>query len=110
MALYQHVSPNMSYVSFAEEMLPFLDVLPSATTGWLMEFGPELWEDAKAIMKDPGQVVSASGMTLQTILWGNTSNSHSNRNRSSNTQGSAAGSHSSASSRRLPNGRPSRHA
>lgn len=70
MALYQHVSPNMSYVSFAEEILPFMDVLPSATTGWLMEFGPELWEDAKAVA---AQGPAGGNQQLKTLLWGNTS-------------------------------------
>jgi hypothetical protein len=67
MALYQHVSPNMSYVSFAEELLPFLDVLPSATTGWMMEFGPELWEEAKLLLDHPKETLQS----LQLVLWGN---------------------------------------
>jgi hypothetical protein len=29
----------LKYVSFMEEMLPFTDVIPSATMGWLTEFG-----------------------------------------------------------------------
>lgn len=95
MALYQHVSPNMSYVSFAEEMLPFLDVLPSATTGWLMEFGPELWEEAKGMVENPKQ--------LQMILFGSGASS-------SDATGTTPLPHSSVASRRpLPTGRPSRH-
>ena len=43
-AMYGTTSPNLTYVSFAEEFLPFTDVLPSATIGWLTEFGPELLE------------------------------------------------------------------
>mmetsp|Transcript_2493 Transcript_2493/g.3673 ORF Transcript_2493/g.3673 Transcript_2493/m.3673 type:complete len:402 (-) Transcript_2493:134-1339(-) len=39
MAMYDKVSPNLKYVSFAEEILPFTDVVPSATIGWAMEFG-----------------------------------------------------------------------
>jgi hypothetical protein len=39
MALYEHVTPNLKYVSFLEEILPFTDVIPSATLGWLAEFG-----------------------------------------------------------------------
>ena len=98
MALYQHVSPNMSYVSFAEEMLPFLDVLPSATTGWLMEFGPELLEDAKAAMKNP----SATATQLQTLLWGTPSPAVG---RSSSTRNMVSGNR-----RSLPKARPSRNA
>jgi hypothetical protein len=69
MALYQHVSPNMSYVSFAEEMLPFLDVLPSATTGWMMEFGPELWDDAKMYWKVNGGATGSMN-DVKALLWG----------------------------------------
>ena len=46
-AMYSTTSPNLTYVSFAEEFLPFTDVLPTATIGWITEFGPELLEMAK---------------------------------------------------------------
>jgi hypothetical protein len=42
MALYDTVSPNLKYVSFVEEILPLTDVVPSATIGWVTEFGPQL--------------------------------------------------------------------
>ena len=42
MAMYDTVSPNLKYLSFVEEILPFTDVVPSATIGWLMEFGPTI--------------------------------------------------------------------
>ena len=42
MALYDTVSPNLKYVSFMEEILPLTDVVPSATIGWVTEFGPQL--------------------------------------------------------------------
>ena len=42
MAMYDSVSPNLKYVSFVEEILPFTDVVPSATIGWVTEFGPQL--------------------------------------------------------------------
>ena len=42
MAMYDTVSPNLKYVSFMEEIMPFTDVVPSATIGWLMEFGPQI--------------------------------------------------------------------
>lgn len=39
MALYDEVASPLKYVSFAEEALPFTDVVPSATLGWLVQFG-----------------------------------------------------------------------
>ncbi|CAB9500306.1 expressed unknown protein [Seminavis robusta] len=42
MAMYETTTPKLKYLSFAEEMLPFTDVIPSATIGWAAQFGPEL--------------------------------------------------------------------
>jgi hypothetical protein len=42
MAMYDSVAPNLKYLSFAEEILPFTDIVPSATIGWAVEFGPQL--------------------------------------------------------------------
>jgi hypothetical protein len=42
MAMYDTVTPSLKYVSFVEEILPFTDVVPSATIGWLIEFGPQV--------------------------------------------------------------------
>jgi hypothetical protein len=39
MAMYDDTSPNLKYVSFIEEILPFTDIVPSATIGWMAEFG-----------------------------------------------------------------------
>jgi hypothetical protein len=39
MAMYDRTSPNLKYVSFVEEILPFTDIVPSATIGWLAQFG-----------------------------------------------------------------------
>jgi hypothetical protein len=44
MALYNHnntpsAMDYLKYVSMAEELLPFTDVLPTATIGWCMEYG-----------------------------------------------------------------------
>jgi hypothetical protein len=39
MAYYDASSPNLKYLSFLEELLPLTDCVPSATLGWLMEFG-----------------------------------------------------------------------
>eukprot|EP00536_Pseudo-nitzschia_multiseries_P008856 jgi/Psemu1/21664/gm1.21664_g len=45
MAMYDATSPNLKYVSFLEELLPFTDVVPSACIGWAMEFLPIMWND-----------------------------------------------------------------
>jgi hypothetical protein len=42
MAMYDSTSPNLKYVSFAEEIMPFTDIVPSATIGWAVEFVPQL--------------------------------------------------------------------
>ena len=42
MAMYDPTSPNLKYVSFFEELLPFTDIVPSATIGFLAEFVPKL--------------------------------------------------------------------
>ena len=50
-AMFDHVSPNLKYISFAEEILPFTDLIPSATLGWTKEFGPViLGESGKRVM------------------------------------------------------------
>ena len=49
-AMYQHVVPNLTVVSFLEEFLPFTDVLPSALMGWASEFGPQLLKMAREEM------------------------------------------------------------
>ena len=38
MALYDETSPNLKYLSFIEELLPFTDIVPSASIGWLAEY------------------------------------------------------------------------
>jgi hypothetical protein len=45
MAMYDATSPNLKYVSFIEEIMPFTDIIPSATIGWGCEFIPILWND-----------------------------------------------------------------
>lgn len=42
MAMYDSTTPNLKYVAFAEEILPFTDFVPSATIGWAAQFGPQL--------------------------------------------------------------------
>lgn len=43
-AMYDHDSPALKYVSFLEEILPFTDVVPTATMGWCRRFAPTLLE------------------------------------------------------------------
>jgi len=45
MALYDATSPNLKYLSFMEEILPFTDIVPSASIGWACEFLPLVWKD-----------------------------------------------------------------
>ena len=45
MAMYDATSPNLKYLSFMEEILPFTDVVPSASIGWAFEFLPLMWRD-----------------------------------------------------------------
>ncbi|CAB9502239.1 expressed unknown protein [Seminavis robusta] len=41
-AMYDTTTPHLKYLSFAEEILPFTDFVPSATIGWAAQFGPQL--------------------------------------------------------------------
>jgi hypothetical protein len=46
MAMYDITTPNLKYASFVEEVLPFTDIVPSATIGWACEFVPGmLWNN-----------------------------------------------------------------
>jgi hypothetical protein len=42
MAMFEEVSSKLKYLSFIEEILPFTDIVPSATIGWAAEFLPQL--------------------------------------------------------------------
>jgi len=46
-ALYDDVLPNLKYVALMEELLPFTDWIPSATIGWVKEFGPNIMDEGK---------------------------------------------------------------
>ena len=39
MAMYEATSPKLKWLSLAEEWLPFTDIIPSATIGWVAQFG-----------------------------------------------------------------------
>ena len=42
MAMYDTITPNLKYVSFFEEILPFTDIVPTASIGFMCEFVPQL--------------------------------------------------------------------
>ena len=46
MAMYDPTTPNLKYVSFVEEALPFTDIVPTATIGWACEFIPQFLGNA----------------------------------------------------------------
>ncbi|KAL3803312.1 hypothetical protein ACHAW5_009772 [Stephanodiscus triporus] len=43
-ALYDGVMPSLKYVALLEELMPFTDIIPTATLGWMREFGPGIIE------------------------------------------------------------------
>eukprot|EP00584_Thalassiosira_punctigera_P002840 CAMPEP_0172532246 /NCGR_PEP_ID=MMETSP1067-20121228/5370_1 /TAXON_ID=265564 ORGANISM="Thalassiosira punctigera, Strain Tpunct2005C2" /NCGR_SAMPLE_ID=MMETSP1067 /ASSEMBLY_ACC=CAM_ASM_000444 /LENGTH=467 /DNA_ID=CAMNT_0013316743 /DNA_START=186 /DNA_END=1589 /DNA_ORIENTATION=+ len=55
-ALYDDVMPNLKYVALMEELLPFTDWIPSATLGWVKEFGPGIFDEGKRKMGDAQRV------------------------------------------------------
>jgi hypothetical protein len=77
MALYNHnnapsAMDYLKYVSMAEELLPFTDVLPTATIGWCMEYGIPLVTTATASGKN------ASGQHPLNGNWQYSTNSQTN--------------------------------
>jgi hypothetical protein len=52
MALYDEKMPSMKYISFVEEILPFTDLLPSGTLGWVREYSPLLFEEGIKKVED----------------------------------------------------------
>eukprot|EP00611_Tribonema_gayanum_P007874 TRINITY_DN1730_c0_g1_i1.p1 TRINITY_DN1730_c0_g1~~TRINITY_DN1730_c0_g1_i1.p1 ORF type:complete len:389 (+),score=170.43 TRINITY_DN1730_c0_g1_i1:40-1167(+) len=40
--MYDDKQPYMAYMGFAEEILPFTDIIPTASLAWAREFAPEL--------------------------------------------------------------------
>lgn len=64
MALYDESMPSLKYISFLEEIMPFTDLLPSGTLGWVREFSPLLmsegikkFEDLQVIMRSEADVL-----------------------------------------------------
>lgn len=54
-AMYGRSSPYAAYFSFAEEMLPFTDIVPTATLAWLRQYGPEVVEEWKVKLSERRQ-------------------------------------------------------
>ena len=52
MASYEESMPSLKYVSFLEEILPFTDLLPSGTLGWVREFSPLLMQEGMKKVED----------------------------------------------------------
>lgn len=66
MAMYDRTSPNLKYVSFVEEILPFTDIVPTATIGFLLEFVPKLLSSDDGNGEDTKVVVEAMNTLLST--------------------------------------------
>eukprot|EP00979_Chaetoceros_neogracilis_P015865 scaffold6631_cov287-Chaetoceros_neogracile.AAC.6 len=44
MAMYDKTMPSLKYISFIEEIMPFTDVIPSGTLGWVRRYSPLVLE------------------------------------------------------------------
>jgi hypothetical protein len=62
MAMYDSIAPNLKYLSFVEEILPFTDIVPSATIGWAVEFGPQLIDNT--LQHVPPEITSLTRTAL----------------------------------------------
>jgi len=51
-ALYDDVMPSLKYIALMEELLPFTDWIPSATMGWVKQYGPEVIDEGRRKMGD----------------------------------------------------------
>lgn len=57
MAMYDSSMPSLKYISFIEEIIPFTDLLPSATLGWVRTYSPILMEEGMRRVEDLKVVV-----------------------------------------------------
>jgi hypothetical protein len=62
--MYDSTSPNLKYVSFIEEILPFTDIVPSATIGWACEFVPQML--SQQAENNPEMVKAVKSMVVTT--------------------------------------------
>jgi hypothetical protein len=58
MSMYDTTSPNLKYVSFIEEILPFTDIVPSATIGWACEFVPPMFKNNNTVPAEMKQAMT----------------------------------------------------
>ncbi len=65
MALYENSMPSLKYVSFIEEILPFTDLLPSGTLGWVREFSPVIMEEGLKKVEDMRVVIRGERETMR---------------------------------------------
>ena len=60
-AMYSESSPYIYYINLLEEVLPFTDILPSATLAWLRENGADAVKDVHKILTSSGVSMTPSG-------------------------------------------------
>lgn len=66
-ALYDGVMPSLKYIALIEELLPFTDWIPSATMGWVKEFGPGIIDEGKRRAGDAQRVGRREGEALASM-------------------------------------------
>mmetsp|Transcript_35301 Transcript_35301/g.81751 ORF Transcript_35301/g.81751 Transcript_35301/m.81751 type:complete len:437 (-) Transcript_35301:366-1676(-) len=59
-SMYDSKFPNAKYFAFAEEILPFTDVIPTASLCWVREYGPELLDFGMKKLEEMSLVPSSS--------------------------------------------------
>jgi hypothetical protein len=99
MALYDTVSPNLKYVSFMEEILPLTDVVPSATIGWVTEFGPQLLPALSHSTTNTSDTNTTPVVAMQQVMASFANAQTSNSMNGSNNGGIAATRRSTVSAR-----------
>jgi hypothetical protein len=65
--LYDDVMPNLKYFAFLEEILPFTDVIPSATLGWVKEFSPTIVDHGAKQVHTWSVVARREGAALKSM-------------------------------------------
>ena len=67
-AMFDDISPNLKYVSLIEEILPFTDVIPTATLGWIREFGHTLLLNSKDKVEELSVILRREKAGLKNII------------------------------------------
>lgn len=65
MAMYDSTMPSLKYISFMEEIIPFTDLLPSGTLGWVREYSPLIMEEGMKKVDDLRVVMRGEGEALR---------------------------------------------